>query len=216
MAVLFQNGFEEGNTSAWDTTDGSPIVSGAHNIFGAYGMGCDLSVAGEHSVRKNLDSDQTKIRIRTYCDFVGIDLTPAAGTRLIVLRNEVWGYVATVELWDTNEIVFTGIRKDDASSLGMQPVPIAYTRFIELELAMATGVGANDGYAKFWKNGILQEEITGIDNDLQRIRRIDIGNRDGWGTRSGTVRFDEIVIEDTHYIGRYGYNPLPQFIKQSH
>lgn len=215
MTRLFENGFEEGDTSAWTATTNTPTVSGGNALIGSYGMGCDISGA-DQSVHYAIASNQSKVRIRMYVGFASLSLTPAAGTRLLILRNDAWGYEAVIELWDTEEITFRGITEDDDTGLNMTPVAIDHVRFVEIELAYSTGVGANNGYAKWWINGQLQEVITGIDNDLGHVRYVDIGSRDAWGTRSGTVKIDQVAIDNVHYIGRDGHNPLPGFIKQSH
>jgi hypothetical protein len=73
---------------------------------------------------------------------------------------------------------------------------------IELDWQASTAVGANNGGLTLWVDGLQQANLSGVDNDTQRIDRVRLGAVTGLssGTR-GTCYFDQFESRRQTYIG---------------
>ena len=66
----------------------------------------------------------------------------------------------------------------------------------------ATAVGANNGGLTLWLNGIQVANLTGSDNDLQKVDWIALGAVNGIDSATrGTYYFDEFESRRSNYIG---------------
>ena len=99
--------------------------------------------------------------------------------------------------------VQVGIRRDNntwvySAWFGMTDAPHG----IEIDWRAASAPGSNDGRLTLWIDGSQKADLTGIDNDQQRVDRVRLGAVDGLdpGTR-GTYCFDAFVSRRQSYIG---------------
>lgn len=85
--------------------------------------------------------------------------------------------------------------RDDAGAniFGAFVRPPVGSFLMRLEFFAATAPAANDGFIRLYINGLLEDQLIGIDNDTHSITGIDIGSRAlvDAGT-NGTIDFDNI------------------------
>jgi hypothetical protein len=73
---------------------------------------------------------------------------------------------------------------------------------IELDWRASTAAGANNGGLILWLNGTQVANLTGIDNDLQKVDWAALGAVNGIdSTTRGTYYFDEFESRRSSYIG---------------
>jgi hypothetical protein len=212
LDVIFADGFEAGNFSAWtaNTNDlGDLSVSSSAALVGSQGMQALIDDANGMFVRDDTPNAEPRYRARFFFDpnsipmtvgdahfiFKGFSGTTSASTEIfrVELRRTSAGYEVRAALVN-----------DGTSWVNTVWVPIQ-DRFnsIELDWRAATGVGANDGGLTLWiDDGLQQAATSNVDNDTRRIDFVRLGALTGIdvGTR-GTYFFDVFEARRQTYIG---------------
>ncbi len=206
--LIFANGFETGNLSAWtsNTNDlGDLSVSAAAALIGAQGMQAVLDDNNTIYITDDSPNVEPRYRARFYFDPNSIPMLSGdahfifkafRGASTEVLRMEfrqsAGSYQLRIALLDDGNIWInsTWFTISDAS------------HFIELDWRAPTVVAANNGSLTFWIDGTQQANLTGVDNDSRRIDRVRLGALTGVdnGTR-GTYYFDAFESRRQNYIG---------------
>ena len=87
------------------------------------------------------------------------------------------------------------------SYTGWSTLPNAWSA-IELDWRAATAAGANNGGLTLWLNGTEVANLTGIDNDRQKVDWVALGAVSSIdNTTRGTYYFDEFESRRSNYIG---------------
>ena len=206
--LIFGNGFEEGNLSAWtgNNNDGGNLsVSAASALKGTYGLRAlindntviyvqDDTPAAEPRYRARFYFDPNSITMRsndTHAIFIGYTGNETQVLRVELLRAPS-AYQLRVGLYNdgnawTNSTAFT-----------ISDAPHA----IEVDWRASTAAGANSGALAFWLDGTQVAALSGVDNDTRRIDRIRLGPVSGIDANTrGTELFDSFVSRRTTYIG---------------
>ena len=206
--VIFADGFESGNLSAWtsSSTDGGDLsVSAAAALRGSQGL--QALIDDVNAIYVTDDTPNAEPRYRAHFYFDPNSISMANGDAHILFR----GFSGTSTIVTRIEFGFTAggyqIKAavlNDSSTwsetnwFSITDAPHA----IELDWRAASGVGANNGGLTLWIDGVQQADLTGIDNDTWRLDRARLGAVAGLdaGT-NGTYYFDAFESRRQTYIG---------------
>ena len=199
--VLFKDGFESNDKSAWSsvTGDGAHIaVNAAAALVGTYGLAITLGDVDLHYVRDDTPANETTYRCRFYVDPNSITNPSADGiffrafnsadASVFFLRFAAGGY--QINAWG----------RDDAwavtqwTTVGMTDAP----HYVEVEWVAATAPGANDGIFGFYVDDVEIGRITNQDSDTLNLAYVEMGvvlNFDG--AESGTFYLDGFCSNNT-------------------
>jgi hypothetical protein len=206
--LIFADGFESGNTSAWSAsqTDGGDLsVSPTAALVGANGLRAALDDNIVIFVTDDRPQAERRYRARFYFDPNSI--TMANGNA----HDIFYGYTGTstvvvrvgFRFSQRNYQVQAGLRDDgsiwtDTAWFTISDGP----HWIEFDWRAATGLGTNDGALTFWVDGQQRANLANVNNDTRRIDRVRLGPVAGIdsGTR-GTYYFDAFESRRQTYIG---------------
>lgn len=206
--LIFSNGFESGNLSAWSSTitdNGDLSVSSAAVLSGTFGMRALIDSNGSIYVVDNTPTGLASYRARFHFDANAITMSNGnshyilygySGTSLIVVRIELLrssGYY----------LLRANILTDGNSWRTTSWFPITDApHTVELSWLASSTVGANNGSLTLWLDNVQSSSLVDIDNDSHRIDSVRLGAVDGidTGTR-GTYYFDAFESRRVGYIG---------------
>ena len=206
--VIFSNGFDAGNLSAWSSSaigGGDLSANAAAAMSGAFGMRAVINDNTSIYVVDNTPAAETRYRARFYFDPNSITMTNGnthyifygySGTSTIVSRIEFRRSSSVYQV--RAQISNDGSTFTSTSFTTITDAP----HYIEIDWRASTAPGANNGSLTFWVDGVQSGNITGIDNDTRRIDTIRLGAVAGIdsGTR-GTYYYDTFESRRTTYIG---------------
>ena len=221
--LIFKDGFESGNFSAWtssNTNNGNLSANPSAALFDSYGMRAVIGSTISMDVTDERPTLETHYRARFYFDPNSI--TMADGN----IHNIFQGYQYAPDTSNFSSILQVDFRcinvsgcnninggyqvrgriVDDSGSsfpvsAGWIPITDA-SHFIELDWSAATAVGANDGYLTVWVDGVQVQSLPGIDNDTRHIDRVKLGPVSGLDSgTTGNYYFDAFESRRQSYIG---------------
>src|SRR5688572_10449182 len=180
--LIFKDGFESGNLSAWtssNTNNGNLSANLSAALFDSYGMRAVIGSTTSMDVTDERPTLETRYRARFYFDPNSI--TMADGNTHEIFQGYVYN-TQTAEFKDVLQVQFRynngnyqvrGRILNDGTTFspasgGWASITDA-SHFIELNWSAATADGANDGYLTLWVDGTQTQSITGVDNDARRI-----------------------------------------------
>ncbi len=200
--VIFKNGFESGNFSAWNasvTNGGNLSVSPNAALVGSNGMQATFTNTTSMYVRDDSPLAETRYRARFYFDPNSISM--ASGNYVYLLQGH-----------DTSNQVILFIQFN-RSSTSYQLRARAYdsglanyvnTPYVNITDAMHTVEvdWGNDGHLTFWIDGVQQANLTGINNSLYKMESIRLGAPFmSASATSGSYYIDEFESRKQTYIG---------------
>lgn len=206
--VIFTDGFESGDLSAWSASSidsGDLSASSTAALIGNQGLQAVIDDTNAIYLTDDNPNLELRYRARFYFDPNSILMTSGdvhfifkgfMSTSTEVLRMEfrqsVGAYQVRASLLDdgTTWLSTNWFTVSDAS------------HFIELDWRAATVVGTNDGGVTLWIDDAEQADLTNVDNDTRRIDRARLGALAGidTGTR-GTYYFDAFESRRQSHIG---------------
>jgi len=206
--VIFADGFESGNLSAWTSNNndlGDLSASAAAALVGSQGLQAVIDDATAIYLTDDTPNAEPRYRARFYFDPNSLVMTSGGahyifkgfiGTTAEVVRVEFRQSSGTYQL--------RAALVDDGTTwtlTGWSTISDA-PHFVELDWRAATAVGANNGGLTFWIDGVQQANLTGVDNDTRRVDRARLGALSGIdvGT-SGTYYFDAFESRRQTFIG---------------
>ena len=206
--LIFADGFESGNLSAWssNTTDAgdlSVILSAA--LTGNYGLQAGIDDNNSIYVTDDSPNAEPHYQARFYFDPNSIVMKSNdnhylfhgyTGTSTVVVRVQLRYSNGSYQLR-------AALRNDSSTWASSSLFTISDApHFIEIDWRAATASGANNGGLTLWIDGIQRANLTGVDNDARRIDRVQLGAVAGIdpGTR-GTYYFDAFESRRQNYIG---------------
>ena len=206
--IIFADGFESGNFSAWSSTktgSGDLSVSNAAALVGGKGMQALINDTGTMYLIDETPNAEARYRARFYFDPNSI--TMASGNSHHIFRGYSGSSTNTLRLLfrysSGNYEIKMGLRNDGSGWSNTSWITISDApHAIEFDWQAATAVGANNGRLTLWVDGVQKAQVTGVDNDTRRIERIRLGplaSIDA-GT-SGTYYFDNFESRRQTYIG---------------
>ncbi len=206
--LIFADGFESGNLSAWtsSSTDlGDLSVSNTAALIGTQGMQALIDDANTIYVNDDSPNAEPRYRARFYFDPNSIPMTSGdahfifkgfTGTSTEVLRVEFLKASSTYQ-------IRAALLNDSTTWTNTNLFAISdASHFVELDWRAATAAGSNNGGLTLWIDGTQQADLTGVDNDTWRMDRVRLGALTGidTGTR-GTYYFDAFESRHLTYIG---------------
>jgi hypothetical protein len=204
--LIFADGFESGNFSAWSSNKndvGDLSVTAASALVGSNGMQVLVDDTVSIYVTDELPNAEPRYRARFYFDpnliamTDGLDFYLLTGYDTSSVFQVQFGFSAgnyRLRLRQTNDSAGT----TSTAWVNITDAP----HFIEVEWRAATAVGANDGGATLWIDGVLSGSLSGVDNDTRRIEYVRLGAVSGLNVGvSGTYYIDAFESRRQTYIG---------------
>jgi hypothetical protein len=206
--IIFADGFESGNLSAWtsNTNDAGDLsVSPAAALGGNQGMQALIDDNNALYVTDDSPNAEPRYRARFYFDPNSIVM--ASGDAHFIFKGFVGASteVLRVEFRQSSGAYQIRAALLDDGSIWINTNWFTITdapHFIEVDWRAATAGGANNGGLTLWIDGAQQANLTGVDNDTQRVDRARLGALSGIdnGTR-GTYYFDAFESRRLNFIG---------------
>jgi hypothetical protein len=209
--VIFADGFESGNLSAWSSAqdDGGDLTAGA-SALGPTSPGLRAVVddtAGIHVVDESPD-DENRYRARFYFDPNGFDPGEAQShfrTRLFIAFEEAPSrrLAAIVLRRQGGAYSLMGRARLDDNSQASTPF-FAITdgpHFVEIDWRRATTPAANDGAFQMWIDGISVATLSNLDNGTSAVDFARLGALSTKPGASGVLHWDEFESRRQSYIG---------------
>ena len=214
--ILFMDGFETGNLSAWSAakTDGGDLAaSTASAIAGTYGLQATLDDNTSIFLSDWMPVSESQYRARFYFDpntismasgdahYIFQALNPSS---VVVARLEFRSYQGDYQVRAEAVNDSTGWSSTSWVTLRDQ------MHYLEIQWKAATAAGANNGILTLWTDGTQRATFTNIDNDTRRVDSVQLGAVSGvdTGTR-GTYFLDAFESRKTTYIGPDPAAPTP-------
>lgn len=219
MPILFQDGFESGDLSAWSTSSidsGDLSAAAAAKLHGGYGLSCVIDDTNLIYVQDNTPNAETRYRCRFYLD--PNSLTMGNGDEFRITKTSTntpteSSFIALSYVGTDYKIRF-GCRNDSGGFVWTSVYIITDApHCIECDWKASSAAGANDGFISLWIDGVLKETVTGIDNDTTARGTIDFVQfgvvADVDATTSGTFYLDDFVSNnDGSLIGQIDVGTL--------
>jgi hypothetical protein len=196
---ILDDSFESGNMSAWTHSSPSadlcvdPTAGMAATRLGLLGEVNDVESL---FVEDDTPDQENRYRARFYVDVNGFDPGEAAGhrrTRLFIAFGEGPRRLSAIVLRrvDGAYTLQGRARQDDGSQADTDWVPLTRgPHRIEVDWLRSSGPDANDGRFRFWLDGMLVGDLTGLDNSRQPIEFVRLGALSVKGAAAGPLRFD--------------------------
>ena len=209
---MFTDGFESGDTSAWDGEGtGPPTVSGAAAIDGSYGLEMPWDAVNEEVELTWTNTTHQLYRIKHKFDTNTLSGDNGDWVDTVIVQDVSYGTQAVlfVELnWEDDVWKLKPrIRLNDTSQQGFDIVVSAGVHEFEIEVSYNDGAG----YMKCWLDGDFENEITSLTNGNYYPDLVWFGNHYDPGANqfnSGVAYLDSFEL--------YGVaSGLPE-LKQSH
>ena len=206
--LIFADGFESGNLSAWSssTTDGGDLsVIPAAALNGNYGLQALIDDNNSIYVTDDLPNAETRYRARFYFDPNSILMKSNDNHYLFYGYTGTSTVVVRVQIRYSNSSyqIRAALRSDSSTWTSSSWFTITDASHpIEIDWRAATASGANNGGLTLWIDGMERANLTGVDNDMRRIDRAQLGAVAGidTGTR-GTYYFDAFDSRRQTYVG---------------
>jgi RHS repeat-associated protein len=213
--LIFADGFESGDFSAWSIVSGGNdlSVSSSAAYQGSYGMQILINDTEKPNVIDNSPASESHYRARFYFHPNSIAMNTNTAHIIFAGKN-----ASNSALVFNTDLVYEGgsyklrnrVQKDDASYVLGTGYSISNDwHVVEIEWQASSAPGANDGFLSLWIDDVLQETISGVDNDnlsTQAIDDVRLGAVNGVdATTSGTTYFDAFESRRSSYIGPLAY-----------
>jgi VCBS repeat-containing protein len=205
--LIFKDGFESGDLSAWSTsvTDGGDLSATSSNaLVGSYGLQAVIDDNTAIYVQDNTPEAEARYRARFYFHPNSIVMAPGENHYIFYAQNNTMGIIMMQFYYDGSNYLLRGaVRTDTSGWLYTAYATLTNARhYIEIDWQAATAPGANNGSLTVWIDGVQSGVRTGVDNDTLRVETVQLGavmSIDN-GTR-GTYYFDAFESRRASYIG---------------
>jgi hypothetical protein len=202
--VVFNDGFESGDTSAWETsaTGGTDLsVTASAALDESRGLQAVVNDTSALFVEDDRPADENVYRARFRFDPNGFDPGEAQGhfrTRIFIAFEEAptRRLMAIVLRRLSGQFSLMGrTRLDDNRQVdtGFKPITDA-PHVVELEWRRASAPGANDGRFQLWIDGATASLLTGLDNDRSAVDFARMGALSVKVGASGTLYWDDFTF----------------------
>ena len=206
--VIFVDGFESGNFSAWTSAsiDAGDLSAGpAAALEGSNGMQVLINDSNNLYVTDDTPNAEPRYRVRFYFDPNSLPM--ASGDTFNPFRGFMGTSTSVLQVAFRN---FSGSYQLRGALLNDSSVFVTTSwitisdgpHSIELDWRAATGAGANNGSLTMWIDGVQQASLSGLDNDTWRIDRVRLGALATISaTTRGTYFLDAFESRRETYIG---------------
>ena len=200
--VVFADGFESGNFSAWSSTFGAGsriTVTGAAALQGAFGMRAVLSGNTPGYVTDNTPINETSYHARFYLHPNGT--SPRGSAHDIFVGREASGAtIFRVQYRRTTSGLYqirgAVLRSGGTSYTGWQTITNAPHA---IEIAWQSSVSAS---FSLYIDGVLKQTLSGLNTSARKLESVLLGPSSGLTrSMSGTEYYDAFVSGRNSYIG---------------
>jgi uncharacterized repeat protein (TIGR02543 family) len=203
--LIFKDGFNLCNASAWSGVPNPSALSFPLQGKTGCGMQVNITSTSPAYVRDDTPNLETRYRARFYFNPNGIVMSKNDSHVIFGAYTPQGVNTLVIELRKNGKSfqIRSGLPNDRSkwSYTAWSTLPTGWSA-IELDWRAATAAGANNGGLTLWLNGAQVANLTGVDNDLQKVDWVALGavNAIDSGTR-GTYYFDEFESRRSNYIG---------------
>ncbi len=200
--VIFTDGFESGNFSAWDANinnGGNLSVSSNAALDGSYGLQAAFTNTTKMFARN--DSPNAEPRYRARFHFNPNSISMASGDNITLLQGlEAGGQVVLAIQFNRSSTGYQLRARSYDSGLANY-VNTPYVSITNSTHTVEVDWG-NDGHLTFWVDGVQQANLTGINNSIYTMETVRLGApyMSVTGT-SGTYYIDAFESRRQTYIG---------------
>ncbi|HKY54733.1 MAG TPA: choice-of-anchor Q domain-containing protein [Anaerolineales bacterium] len=206
--LIFADGFESGNLSAWSSSTingGDLSVSPSAALIGNWGMQALINDNNILSVTDNSPNAEPRYRVRFYFDPNSISMSSGDAHFIFKAFMGTSTEVVRLEFRQLSGVyqIRPGAFQNDSSWVYNNWFTISDgPHSIELDWRAASASGAGDGYLTMWIDGGGQIMLATVDNSGKWIDSARLGALTGidTGTR-GTYYFDAFESRRQNYIG---------------
>ncbi len=218
--LIFTDGFESGNTSAWSATVENPqqigglfsekyippglglIVHPKAAAQGDYGLGAIIEDRQPLFVQDDTPGGASHYRAQFYLLVKTLTAGPNKGFG--ILQGSGTGMPFQVFVGKDgggNTIVVARTKEDGGPKTwtSYYTIPNKQWVFVEIDWAAATGDGNNDGYFSLYLDGVLQETIAALDNDTVTVDLVRMGPFYVSPSVTGIIGFDSFTSDGGVY-----------------
>ncbi|MEK6752903.1 MAG: hypothetical protein AABZ00_11640 [Chloroflexota bacterium] len=206
--VVFSDGFESGDLSAWSSssTDGGDLFASAQAAaVGSYGMEALIDDTMDIDVTDVSPNNETHYSARFYLNPNSVNLPNNESMYVFTGSDDAYNWKLCLGMRRMAEYyALTLCGQNDANAWfeGRSAYITDDWQAVEIEWQAASAVGTNDGFAKLWINDVLVDTLGGLDTDASRISRISLGATDSIPAgASGSVYFDAFESRQGDPIG---------------
>lgn len=204
--LIFADGFESGNLSAWSSLAGPGNLSAVAGAALVGNVGLQVSITSDSGtyVLDETPAAEPRYRARFHFDPNTIPINNGNGFYLFsgysgstnVLRVEISASGGSYRLR-------VGALNDATTWASSSQIVISDAlHVIEFDWQAATAAGANNGSVALWIDDVLQATVANVDNDTRRIDRVRLGAVTGIDTETrGAIFFDAFASRRQSYIG---------------
>ena len=206
--LIFSDGFESGNLSAWSAsvTDGGDLnATSVAAMVGSSGLQAVINDIKSIYVEDGTPSNETRYRARFYINPNSISMRSGNSFYIFMGYNSAGTNIIRVEYryYTSYYQLRAGLIKDNNTWVYSSWYTISNTpHSVELDWRASTITGAYNGYLTLWIDGTQRVNLNTIDNDTRRVDYIRLGAVAGldYGTR-GILYFDAFESRRSTYIG---------------
>jgi thermitase len=206
--VIFADGFESGNVSAWSSSvggSGDLSVSAGAKLVGSQGLELRIDDNAPVYLVENSPNAEAHYRARFYFDPNSMPMVNGnAHTIFYGYRPNGVGLFQVTLYYNNGYQVRVGVVDDAGTTWKYNTYTLLSDgpHYLELEWQAATGAGANDGIMKFWVDGVQKGNLTGLDTDTCRVESVRLGAITGIdSTTRGSYFIDAFESHRASYIG---------------
>jgi hypothetical protein len=199
--VIFKDGFESGNLSAWSasvTNSGNLSVNANAALVGGNGLQAAFTNTSAMYLRDDSPNAEARYRARFYFDPNSISMANGSYIYLLTGRDPANAVILYIQFYSSSPGYQLRARAHDtglASFLNTPYVTITdAVHLVELDWG-------NDGHLSFWVDGVQQASLTGIQNSGYVMDTVRVGAGYMSGTISGAFYLDAFESRRQTYIG---------------
>ncbi len=216
--VVFSDGFESGDTSAWSSTVESPaqlgglfsdqyippglglIVHPKAAYLGGYGLGAIVEDKHPMFVQDDSPAAETSYRARFYLLVKSLTANPYKGMGLL-LGSGTGKSFQVFAGWDGAQHVIVARVGEDHGAwtwTSYYVIPTNDWVLVEIDWTIATGDGNNDGFFSLYLDGVLKEVVPSLDNDAVSVDSVKLGPFYVSPGVTGIIGFDAFSSESVY------------------
>ncbi|MCB1057160.1 MAG: hypothetical protein KDD11_16785 [Acidobacteria bacterium] len=214
---IFLDGFESGNTSAWDATGGSAAgtllsVTNGAAIEGNDGLQATFTATDTDSdyVVDDTLGGLGRYRVRFWIDPTNLTMDTNKRFKILTLFSgtpDNYRLATLVLRYNGGDYFLRAKAHDDPASAGWNQIDWvqldnAGPNLVEIDWKQSTSAGSPNGYLRLWLNSRPIGEATNINNDERSADFVRFGVVGGLDVNSvGSVYFDGFESRNSLYIG---------------
>ncbi len=200
--LLFEDGFELGDTSLWSSTyvsNAAINVIQTKKYYGNYGIECLINqFNSELKLKKEFIDNQSSLNIGFYFTRAALSIGLGDNLQFFDLYDENGTRIGYVNIKNKKQVgrqlTFTTYKDDGTAVTTPYTLIDSNWHSIQLKWVAATSAGANNGYIQLYLDGVLKGGVYNIDNDTRAIKSVAVHTARTGGYVYGKYYLDNIEI----------------------